>query len=110
MKKIFLGNAFSLQMLDLTIGHTIKTWPISVNAAKELVTECETISAIGHVDTARVVSDMLGIDIEANRINLQLEASDMILVAQITGGRLPEGATTLPKGFEMKFVCVEVER
>lgn len=59
-------------------------------------------SAIGHADTANV----LGVTV--NRVNVHLDAGDVAYVAQLQGGRLPEGATTLPDGFKFKFVKVEV--
>lgn len=33
---------------------------------------------------------------------------DTLYVGQVVGGRLPEGATTLPDGFEIKFIRVEI--
>ena len=62
----------------------------------------ELISAIGHADTAAV----LGVD--CNRMNVVLEENDVAYVAQLQGGRLPEGCTTLPEGFEFKFACIDV--
>lgn len=61
------------------------------------------VSAVGHQDTANV----LGVDM--NRINVKLNKGDIAYVAQLMGGRLPEGATTLPEGFTFKFVKVTVE-
>ena len=62
----------------------------------------ELVSAIGHEDTAR----MLGV--KCNRINVTLKKGDIAFVAQLQGGRLPEGSTTLPHGFEFKFFKVEI--
>jgi hypothetical protein len=93
MKKIFLLNAFSLQMLDgdATVKFT------EVNSLPEGLT-----SAIGHQDTAKVLG------VECNRINVTLQKGDVAYVAQLQGGRLPEGCTTLPEGFSFKFIKVEV--
>lgn len=60
------------------------------------------VSAIGHQDTANV----LGVPV--NRISVHLAKGDVAYVAQLTGGRLPEGSTTLPDGFEFKFIKVTV--
>lgn len=94
-KEIYLLNAFSLQMLDSV-------------PCKVVVTEVESLpsgltSAIGHPDTARV----LGVPV--NRINITLKPGDIAFVAQLTGGRLPEGATTLPDGFAFKYLKVEIK-
>ena len=93
MKKIFLLNAFSLQMLegDATVKFT------EVSELPEGLT-----SAIGHQDTARVLG------VEMNRVNVTLKKGDIACVAQLQGGRLPEGSTTLPEGFSFKFYKVEV--
>lgn len=93
MKETFLLNAFSLQMLegDATVRFT------EVDSLPEGLT-----SAIGHADTARVLG------VEMNRVNVILQKGDIAYVAQLQGGRLPEGSTTLPKGFRFKFIRVEV--
>lgn len=67
----------------------------------------DCISAIGHADTARVVSNILNRDVQANRISLTLSEGDTLYVAQLTGGRLPEGATTLPEGFTLESLYKE---
>ena len=91
--KAYLLNAFSLQMLqsDATVKFTeVPKLPEGL------------ISAIGHQDTANVLG------VEMNRINVTLKKGDVAFVAQLQGGRLPEGATTLPEGFHFKFIKVEV--
>ena len=59
-------------------------------------------SAIGHADTAKVLG------VEPNRINVHLSTGDIAYIAQLQGGRLPEGSTTLPDGFKFKFIKVIV--
>lgn len=93
----YLGNAFSLQMLDV--------FPASFR-----VTECSQSEAlapgnksvVGHQDTARV----LGVNF--NRVSVRLKKGDILYIAQLVGGRLPEGCTTLPEGFEFKFLKVTI--
>ena len=96
MKKIYLLNAFSLQMLegDATVKFTEVT--------RDEVFSTHLVSAIGHQDTAKVLG------VECNRINVTLQKGDVAYVAQLQGGRLPEGCTTLPEGFSFKFIKVEV--
>jgi len=93
MKTVYLLNAFSLQMLegDATVRFT------EVPELPEGLT-----SAIGHKDTAEVLG------VEMNRVNVTLKKGDVAYVAQLQGGRLPEGCTTLPEGFSFKFIKVEV--
>ena len=74
--------------------------------ARQLATDA--ISAIGHADTAAVVSGLLGREIEPDRIDIKLAPGDQMMVAQYTGPRLPEGATMLPKGARVTFWLVTV--
>lgn len=60
-------------------------------------------SAVGHQDTANVLG------VPMNRVNVTLSKGDVAYVAQLQGGRLPEGSTSLPEGFSFKFVKVTVE-
>ena len=99
--KMYLGNAFSLQMVaDNAIICKVEVAP------EEIPAEAESI--IGHADTATVVSSILGRDIPCNRASVMLSDEDELYVAQIVGGRLPEGATAIPDGMEIKFYRITV--
>lgn len=91
---MFLTNAFSLQMLE--------EFPASVmiSEVSELPEGLE--SAVGHTDTAAVLG------VPYNRVNVSLKKGDTVFVAQLQGGRLPEGSTTLPEGFTFRFLKVEI--
>lgn len=91
---MFLTNAFSLQMLE--------KFPASVKVSEvsELPEGLE--SAVGHADTAAVLG------VPCNRVNVKLGKGDTVFVAQLQGGRLPEGSTTLPEGFTFRFLKVEI--
>jgi len=107
MIKVFLGNSFSLQMIK--VGSVITTRSLSIEDVREFINKFGFTSCIGHQDTANVVSSLLGIDVPMNRVNIKLESDDDILiVAQVVGGRLPEGATTLPDNFTLKFIEVRL--
>jgi hypothetical protein len=82
--------------------------PCSVEQAKLELEGCEIVSAIGHADTAAVISSMLEMPLPANRISVKLGPDDGLLVAQLTGPRLPEGTTTLPEGAHIEFWIVSV--
>jgi hypothetical protein len=94
MNKNYLLNAFSLQMVDV---------PCNVSFTEVNSLTSGLISAVGHSDTAKVLG------VECNRVNVHLSKGDVAYVAQLMGGRLPEGSTTLPKGFTFKFIKVEVK-
>ena len=102
---MFISNAFSLQMLDLKKGFNLRVEPIS----KEYLAKIDLVSAIGHLDTASVVSKELEMELPMQRISLQLQSGESLIVAQLTGGRLPEGSTTLPEGFSLSYVKVTVD-
>ncbi len=68
----------------------------------------DVVSAIGHADTAAVLSDLLGFEVPMNRAFVTLDGDTELYVAQLIGGRLPEGTTTLPEGFSFKFYRVAI--
>lgn len=99
--KVYLGNAFSLQMVaDNAIIAKVEVSPEEIPA--------EAVSIIGHADTAAVVGSILGRNVPCNRASVMLDDEDTLYVAQVVGGRLPEGATTIPDGMELKFYRITV--
>ncbi len=92
-KKMYLGNAFSLQMIKTPAN-------IQVTEVNELPNNL--ISVVGHADTAKILG------VEMNRVSITLNTGDIIYVAQLIGGRLPEGVTELPEGFKFKYMKVEI--
>jgi len=103
MKK-YLVNAFSIQMLSGAA--TVQTVRFEEIDATDVPSD--VVSAIGHADTAAVLSEVLGFPVPMNRINVALDENTELYVAQLVGGRLPEGATTLPEGFSFKFYRVTI--
>ena len=95
----YIGNAFSLQMVqDEDLQHV----RFHATEGEEAPDLSEAVSCVGHIDTANVL------DVECARINVTLVRGDRMWVAQLTGGRLPEGSTTLPEGFRFRWILVEV--
>jgi hypothetical protein len=92
---MYLLNAFSLQMLT--------AFPSNVKFEEVETLPNGLVSAIGHQDTANVLG------VPMNRVNVSLSKGDVAYIAQLQGGRLPEGATTLPNGFTFKFIKVSIE-
>lgn len=99
MRNIYISNAFSLQMVK-ELPANIKISEIAKNEFEEY--KKTAVSVVGHADTAVVLG------VEFNRVNITLDKGDVLMVGQIVGGRLPEGATTLPEGFSFKFLKVEI--
>lgn len=120
LRTLFVGNAFSLQMLDggdfTSVLEKILVVQLSDQQAKDLLTAApnldypyQIVSAVGHADTAAVMSGILGTEVPANRISVRLRSEDALLVGQYSGPRLPEGAKTLPEGARIKWYLVRLE-
>lgn len=101
----YLGNAISLQMLpNYGVAWTFDVVPTT----PEEVAKVDFVSAVGHPDTARVISNILGKDVACQRLTIKLNEGDILYVAQLTGGRLPEGCTTLPDNFSLDWFKVRI--
>ena len=100
-------NAFSINMLSPT-EHEVHFIPLSPERAAEYLQDGKAWhSAVGHADTAAVLSNDLGVTIPANRATIDLIPNKTrLLVGQYMGPRLPEGATTLPEGAEIRWWLV----
>lgn len=96
--KFIITNAFSINMLERR-GQTIEFIPVEIQAVKNLLSHETWESAVGHADTARIFSNVLGVNIPANRANVELRDGERsLIVGQYIGARLPEGTTELPEG------------
>jgi hypothetical protein len=82
----YIANAFSLQMVPADLLSLVRMRP----GVRPNVHTCTSV--VGHADTAAVLG------VPMNRASVTLDVGDVVYVAQLKGGRLPEGATTLPEG------------
>jgi len=89
-------NAFSINML-VKASHEVMFTPVTIEEAKALLVSGFS-SCVGHPDTARVFSSLLGAEVAMNRTSYSFKSEDVLLVGQYTGPRLPEGASQLPEG------------
>ncbi len=96
-----LANAFSLQMVACPA--TVRFEEVTPKEVTKAL-EGGFTSAIGHADTAAVVGSLLGVEVAMNRVNVSLTPDTELYVAQVVGGRLPEGCTTLPEGVTIRFI------
>jgi len=77
---------------------------ITVEEAKEWIKKGPYISTIGYEETALVLSEMLGIKIDVNRIVIEMEKGDEALVFRIV---LPKGSPRIDpkdKGMIMRVI------
>jgi hypothetical protein len=90
--KLFLSNAFSLNMLKDALtqeGLTLRVRPVSLEEVKNLLGE-GFISAVGHSATALLLTTLLGLPVEAQRIAITMGRGDRLIVFQLWM-RLEEG-------------------
>lgn len=104
---IYVGNAFSLQMLEGS-DCTVRVSTVSPEQVRTALNGLSWQSCVGHADTAAVFSSALGLYVPCNRVNVTLWPNDLLIVGQLTGGRLPEGANSLPDGFQIAWKRVEL--
>ena len=116
MTKYYILNAFSLNMLDPTVaaGSIEFTRLPGANAAFASLADVrrggtkQIIAAVGHADTAKIFSQLLGEEIVAARVTVSLKMGDLAIVGQYVGTRLPEGATSLPEGARIDWFLVQL--
>jgi len=93
----YIANAFSLGMVPTANLPDVRFSPCNRPQDTESMVSC-----VGHPDTAAVLG------VENNRIDVTLKPGDVMYVAQLQGGRLPAGSTTLPEGFSFQWVKVSL--
>ncbi len=108
----YIGNAFSLGMLDcLADGRVnVECEQVSLDEARAFVAAHDPASCVGHEDTARLFSALLGVAVPMNRVSTSLVPGDVLLAGQYNGPRLPEGATSLPEGARIRWIVARVSR
>ena len=104
-----LFNAFSIQMISSLNEASVSFKKITIEQAKNLLKNSNPESYVGHTDTARVISSILGMEIPAQRRFGTLMPGEVAIVAQVVGGRLPEGCTTIPEGMAIQFFQITVQ-
>ena len=110
---LYVLNAFSLNMLPEGSNAILVRDITREEAGLRIVRAYNggegVCHAVGHADTAAVMSEQLGIIIEPNRVTVELRPRDTAIVGQCSGPRLPEGETKLPEGAAIRWILVEVE-
>jgi hypothetical protein len=71
-------------------GYVVSLWKIDLETARKIVKEMPFISAVGHEATAKVLSELLGVEIPFNRITVKMKEGDAGLHF-VLRTRLPEG-------------------
>jgi len=107
--KTYISNAFSLNMLESEEA-TINVKVIDTETVKQIISEEEVESAVGHESTAKVLSQLLGVEVKTERKEIKLKKGDKLIVFQLLQ-RLPEGTILSEeelKQLQFKFFLVQV--
>jgi len=111
---VYITNAFSLGMLT-TRKTTLYVEEVNEDTAVNMITAMESkgelISAIGHEATAKILSEICGVEIKCNRIPIKLQLKDAVIVFQLLT-RLEEGKVLTQdelSNIKYKFYLVRVE-
>ena len=86
---LYILNSATLPLVEGK-AYLIKAKQLSVEEASELLKKEKFISAVGHEATAKALSNVFGVKIEYNRIQIYLDHGDKLL-SIILKKRLPEG-------------------
>lgn len=93
-----LLNAFPLQIVPSFAVVVVR--PATLDEAREALRRG---SAIGHIDTAAVLSDILREHVPIARVTVPVSDTGDVVVAQYVGPRMQEGTKVLPEGARFEF-------
>ncbi len=74
----------------LTTFGTFDFQPVSLSGVRDLLNNVRCESAIGHAATAEILSDLLEIPVEVNRVEYTQETGETAVVFRLKS-RIPEG-------------------
>jgi len=71
-------------------GYVVSLWKIDLETARRIIREMPFTSAVGHEATAKVLTELLGVEIPFNRIAVKMKEGDSA-IHFVLRTRLPEG-------------------
>ena len=86
---LYVLNSATLPLVEGK-AYLIKAKQLSIKEASEILKKEKFISAVGHESTAQALSNIFGVNIPYNRIQIFLDNGDKLL-SIILKKRLPEG-------------------
>lgn len=104
---MYLLNAFSLNMLNCSA--TVRCEKTNMEHARNDLIHDGCESAVGHAETAAILSKILEFPVETQRRSIILDIGNEAIVAQYTGPRLEAGITELPPGAAIEFWHIYVD-
>lgn len=112
--KVFLCSAFSFNMVAPDDTHKVRAYDMCLEEMSQTLSlfremgGVEVVDAVGHESTATLMTSLLKQPVKAARVDVCLSGADILLVAQYSGTRLPEGATELPEGATLRWLRVHL--
>ncbi|BER92711.1 STIV orfB116 family protein [Atrimonas thermophila] len=94
--RFVISNTFSLRMLYYCF-HELTFEPVPEDCVREILQRvmqedpARVVSIVGHESTAKLFSEVLGIDVPVNRVNYTFSCGDKLFVGVPNTPRLPEG-------------------
>lgn len=94
--RFVISNTFSLRMLQYCF-HELTFEPVPEGCVREILQRVaqenpeNLLSIVGHESTAKLFSEVLGIEVPANRTNYTFQVGDALIVGVPNTPRLPEG-------------------
>lgn len=86
-----MGELYILNAPIITSYGVFSYRKATVEEARRLISSGEFISAVGHEETAQLLTRLLGRPIPASRVKIKMKPGDKALVFRVLT-RLPEGA------------------
>lgn len=103
MSQSYLLNAIPGALVGAN-GVMMTITPATPDVVGAAIRAGQVRSAVGHADTANIISAMVGAEVPMARVNVPvLQDGDVHFLALYQGPRLPEGSTTLPEGASLQF-------
>lgn len=102
---VYLLNGFSFLMNQIDAGHIDFKFISSEDARLACI---NATSKVGQKNLAKVLSNEFGFPVEYNPGNIELKGGDKFIVAYLTGKKLPDNATTLPRNVVIEYVYGEL--
>jgi hypothetical protein len=106
---VILVNGISPTMFPTPSSLLLKK--IDLDTVKEILGN-GFVSAIGHQSTAEILTQLIGIQVQVNRVNVKTEYGDVLVVFSLKS-RPPEGKILTREEIEQlgyEFYSVSVER
>ena len=87
---VYIFNSLILPISSQYRKGTVTVERITTDEAKQIVQSTDFVSVVGHEATAQLLTQLLGINIPANRIAVQMQKGD-VGIHFVLKQRLPEG-------------------